>query len=124
MTPVLTWVIISFVIALTVSVIILTIFIVNLINEAILTMKNIKDITDTTKKELEPALKSVNNVLSTAGNLSILANKQLDITKNIIAAVIGASYFAYSKAKSGGFIKGLLSGFNLFKKKGDKNVIR
>lgn len=117
MTPLLEWVLFSFIIILSIVLVVIAVYLVKFLREATLTMSNLKDITDTTKKELEPALKSINNILLTVNNVSVATNKQFDIVKKILTTLLGASCFAFSKAKNGGFINGLLSGFNLFNKK-------
>ena len=117
MTPLLEWTLVSFIIVLAVAVVFLTIYIVKFIQEATLTMANIKEITETTKKELEPALKSVNNILLTVSNISSTTNRHLETVRKILTTLITASCLVFSKAKGNGFISGLLSGFNLFGKK-------
>ena len=48
-------------------------------------------------------------------------NKQFDLIKKILTTLLGASCVALTNVKaSGGFFSGLMSGFNLFRKKGDK----
>ena len=117
MTPLLELVLIILVVVIIAAIVVLSVYIVKFIKEATLTMANLKDITETTKKELVPALKSLNNVLAAVDNVSVVTNKNFEIVKGILTTLLGASCFAFSKAKSGGFIKGLLSGFNLFSKK-------
>ena len=117
MTPLIECALAVLILVLAGSVVALTIYIVKFIIEATLTMSNIKEITETTKKELDPALKSVNKVLLTLGNISVATNNNIELLRKIIATLLGASCFFFSKAKGGGFIKGLISGFNLFSKK-------
>lgn len=117
MTPLLEWGLFFFIIILTVVTIVMAVFLIKFIKEATLTMANLKDITGTTKKELEPALKSINSILLTVNNVSVATNNQFEMIKKILTTILGASCFAFSKAKSGGFINGILSGFKLFSKK-------
>jgi len=121
MSPTLECVIAAFCIVLIVILVVLTIFVVKLIQEATLTLTSVKKLVDLTSDELKPALKSLNNVLETASNVSIATNKQFDLIKKILTTLLGASCVALTNVKSkGGFFSGLMSGFNLFRKKGDK----
>ena len=121
MSPTLECVIAVFVIVLIVVLVVLTIFVVKLIQEATITLTSVKKLVDLTNDELKPALKSLNNVLETASNVSIATNKQFDLIKKILTTLLGASCVALTNVKSkGGFFSGLMSGFNLFRKKGDK----
>ncbi|MGM9994171.1 MAG: hypothetical protein ACI37R_05535 [Candidatus Avigastranaerophilus sp.] len=117
MTPLLEWGLFSFIIIFSIVLIVIAVYLVKFLQESTLAMTNIKDITETTKKELEPALKSINNILVTVSNVSTATNKQFETVKKILTTLLGASCFVFSKAKSGGFINGLLSGFKLFSKK-------
>lgn len=84
------------------------------------TLISIRGLTDLTQKELEPALKKLNNILDMIENLSNATNKQLLFAKKIFTTALGASYLAFSGLKKKGFIGGIISGFNLLRKKGDK----
>lgn len=121
MTPVLECVLAVFVIVLIIVLVIVTVFLIKLIKEATLTLTSIKGLTDLAQKELEPALKSINNILATVNNVSTATNKQFELLKKILTTLLGASCVAFGNVKSkGGFFSGLISGFNLFRKKGDK----
>ena len=121
MSPTLECVIAVFVIVLIVVLVVLTIFVVKLIQEATVTLIGVKQLVDLVNDELKPALKSLNNVLETASNVSIATNKQFDLIKKILTTLLGASCVALTNVKAnGGFLSGLMSGFNLFRKKGDK----
>ena len=124
MTPVLECVLAIFIVVLIIASVILTVFLVKFIKEATLTLTSLKYLTDMTNKELEPALKSVNNILSTVNNVSNATNKQFELIKKILTTLLGASCVAFGNTKNCGFFSGLKSGFNLFRKKGDKNVNR
>ena len=115
MTPLLEWTVAAFIIVLAVAVVFLTVYLVKFIQEATLTMANIKEITETTKKELEPALKSVNSILLTVNNISSTTNRHFETVKKIVSTLVTASNLIMLKGN--GFISGLLSGFNLFGKK-------
>lgn len=121
MTPTLECVIAVFVIVLIIVLVILTVFVVKFIQEATLTLSSVKQLIDLTNDELKPALKSLNNVLSIISNVSLATNKQIDLIKKILTTLLGASCVAFTNVKSkGGFLSGLISGFNIFRKKGDK----
>lgn len=111
-------VLIIFIIALIIVLVILCVYLSKLIEETTETMKSLKELTDLAKKELEPALKSVNNVLKTVDNVSIATNKQFDTIRKILTTLLGASCIALTNVKDkGGFFSGLVSGFKLFKKR-------
>lgn len=121
MTPTLECVIAVFVIVLIIVLVVLTVFVIKLIQEATHTLTSVKQLLDLTTDELKPALKSLNNVLTTISNVSLATNKQFDLIKKILTTLLGASCVALTNVKSkGGFISGLISGFNIFRKKGDK----
>ncbi len=121
MTPVLECIIAVFLIVLIIVLVVITIFTVKLLQEMTLTMTSIKELTDLTKKELEPALLSLNKVLSAVNNVSNATNKQFELIKKILTTLLGASCVAFTNVRGkGGFFSGLISGFNMFRKKGDK----
>ena len=99
--------------------VILTVNIVRFLKETTLTMTSIRELTDLTKSELKPALKSVNEVLATVNNVSRATNRQFDTVKKILTTVLGASCLAFGNVAKGkcGFFSGLLSGFNIFRKR-------
>ncbi len=98
--------------------VILTVNLVRFLKETTLTMTSIRELTDMAKTEMKPALKSINEVLSAVNNMSQATNKQFDTVKKILTTLLGASCVAFSNAKSKcGFFSGLISGFNLFRKK-------
>lgn len=123
MTPVLECVFAIFLIVMIIIFVVLTIFLVKFIQEITLTAASIKELTDLATNELKPALKSLNNVLATINNVSNATNKQIDLIKKILTTILGASCVALGSAKDKGFFGGLISGFNLFKKKGDKKCL-
>ena len=118
MSATLGYVLILLVLALTVVVIVLCVYLVKLIDKMTETMTSFKELTDLTKRELEPALKSFNNVLKTVDNVSVVTNRNFDILKNILTTLLGASCIALTNVKNrGGFFSGLVSGFNAFRKR-------
>lgn len=125
MTPTLESLIAVLIVVVIVVLVVLTIFLVKFVQELTSTITNINGLIDTTKQEIIPALKSVNNILATVNNVSNATNHQLETIKKILTTMLGASCLALGTVKSkGGFINGLVSGFNFFRKKGDKNVNR
>ena len=107
-----------FLIVLIIILVILCVYITKLLEETTETMRSLKELTDLTKKEIEPALKSVNNVLKTVDNVSIATNRQLDTVKKILTTILGASCVAFANVKNkGGFFNGLISGFKIFRKR-------
>lgn len=118
MTPLLESLLALLVVVTIVVMIIITVFLVKFLKESTITMAGIKDLTDITKKELGPALKSVNSILATVNNVSVATNNQFELVKKILTTLLGASCIAFGKAQSkGGFFSGLISGFNCFRKK-------
>ena len=123
MTPTLECVLAVFAIVLIVVLVVLTIYLVKFIQEATDTAASIKELTNLATNELKPALKSLNQILATINNVSNATNKQLDLVKKILTTMLGASCVAFGSLKNKGFFSGLISGFNLFKKKGDKKCL-
>ena len=108
----------AFIIVLIIISIVVTVFLVKFLHETTLTMKSIKDLTDLTREEIKPALVTLNEVLNTVKNVSSATNKQFELLKNILTTLLGASCAAFGGFKGkGGFISGLISGFNIFRNK-------
>lgn len=127
MSPVLECVIAVFIVVLIIVLVVLTIYTVKLLEEVTKATASIKELTDLAKQEFEPAMKSVNGVLATVNEVTSSANRKLEMIKKIVATAIGASVMAVAKVtnkENGGFLSGIKSGFNLIRKKGDKNVSR
>lgn len=120
MTPLLEFLLAAFIFTVIVVLIVLTIFVVRFVHETTLTMTSVRQLTDLTTNELKPALKSLNEVLATISKVSSATNKQFEMVRKILTTLLGASCVALGAAKDKGFFGGLLSGFNLFRKKGDK----
>ena len=120
MPDILYFVLAIFVLALSVAVIVLTIHLADFLKEATKTATSVRELTDLTTNELKPALKSLNEVLATVSKVSVATNKQFELVRKILTTLLGASCVALGTAKDKGFFGGLLSGFNLFRKKGDK----
>ncbi len=105
-----------------VAIIVLVLYLVKFLKAATKTMISVKELTDTAKTEVSPALKSISGILSAINKMSNTTNSNLEIIKKVITTLLGASILAYntSKSKGGSFLSGLISGFNIFRKKGDK----
>ena len=107
MTASLECVLIVFLITLIVVLIVLAVSLSKLIDEAVCAVRSINRLAELAERELEPALKSANNIIKTA-----------DSVRKIPLALIGAIGGAFAAFKSrGGFLCGLTSGFNLVKKR-------
>jgi uncharacterized protein YoxC len=80
---------------------------------------NIDEVTSLVKKEIEPTLNEIKEALNNINTLAKSADKQVDTVKKILTGVIGASGVALGGIKtiSGGFLKGILAGLKLFRKK-------
>lgn len=120
MTPLLEFLLAAFIFTVIVVLIVLTIYLVKFVQETTLTMTSVRQLTDLATNELKPALKSLNEVLATVSKVSSATNKQFEMVRKILTTLLGASCVALGAAKDKGFFGGLLSGFNLFRKKGDK----
>ncbi len=108
----------AFVVVLIVISIVITVFLVKFLKELTLTLKSIKELTDLTREEIKPALITLNDVLKTVKNVSSATNRQFELMKNILTTLLGASCAAFGSLKGkGGFISGLVSGFNMFRNK-------
>ncbi len=118
MTPVLESLLALLIVVTIVVLVLLVVYVIRFLKAATLMMCNLTEITDTAKKEIKPALKSINNILSTVNNVSTATNRQLDMVKKILTTLLGASCVALGNVKNkGSFFSGLISGFNLFRKK-------
>ena len=120
MTPLLEFLLAAFIFTVIVVLIVLSVYLVRFIHETTLTITSVRQLTDLTTNELRPALKSLNDVLATVSKVSNATNKQFELVRKILTTLLGASCVALGTAKDKGFFGGLLSGFNLFRKKGDK----
>ncbi len=118
MTPLLEYTLAALCVVVIVVLIILTVYTVKFLKETTVTMTGLRELTDVIKQEIKPALQSVNRVLSTVNNVSDATNKQLEIVKKVLTTLLGASCVAFTNARTKcGFLSGLVSGFNLFRKK-------
>ncbi len=118
MSPMLESILAVLAVVIIIVLVIITVYLVKFLKESTLTMSSIRQLTDLTKDELKPALKSINNILATVNNVSNATNNQMENIKKILTTLLGASCLAFANVKSkGGFFSGLVSGFNLFRKK-------
>ncbi len=120
MTPLLEFLLAAFIFTCIVILIVLAVYLIKFIQETTLTVTSVRQLTDLVTNELKPALKSLNEVLDTVTKVSNATNKQFELVRKILTTLLGASCVALGTAKDKGFFGGLLSGFNLFRKKGDK----
>ncbi len=120
MTPLLEFLLAAFVFTIIIVTVVLAIHLIKFIQETTLTITSVRQLTDLVTNELKPALKSLNDVLATVTKVSNATNKQFELVRKILTTLLGASCVALGTAKDKGFFGGLLSGFNLFRKKGDK----
>ncbi len=108
----------AFVVVLIVLAIVITVFFVKFLKEMTLALKSIKELTDLTREEIRPALVTLNEVLKTVKNVSSATNKQFETLRNILTALLGAFCAVIGGFKGrNGFVSGLISGFNIFKKR-------
>lgn len=125
MSPVLESVLALLAIVIIIVLVVLTIYLAKFLEETTSTMKSVNELVDLTTNELKPALKALNEILATVNNVSSATNKQVETIKKVLTTLLGASCLAFTNVKNkGGFFSGLINGFNLFRKKGDKNVSR
>ena len=108
------WLLIILLAVLIAAAAVLCVYIAGLIKTASETLKSLKELSELVKTEIAPALKSVNSVLKTADSVSSGVNK---LTKAPIALLSAAAGAVMSLKGKGGFLSGLVSGFNLITRK-------
>ncbi len=112
------WIFCALLIVTIVVMIILTVYLVKFLKATTNTMISLKELTDAAKVELQPAMKSVNSILAAINKVSNATNNNLDIARKIITTLLGAGLLTFNKVKDKtGFFSGLISGFNIFKKR-------
>lgn len=99
--------------------VIVTVFLIKLLIDLSKLTVNLDEVTTLVKREVEPTLKEIKEALNNINTLAKSADKQFDVAKKILSGVLGASGMALGGLKtiSGGFMKGILAGFKLFRKK-------
>ncbi len=112
-------------ISITVLVWILVLFFVSLgimlvmcLIELLKTLKNCTVISKIYKDEAEPLLAELKATISNVQKITSGTKSNLSIVKNVFKGAIGAGALMLGnlKSKKDGFISGLISGFNLFRK--------
>lgn len=80
---------------------------------------NIDETTTIVKQEIEPTLKELKETVQGLNSLAHSADKQIDALKKVLSSLlgIGGAAFCGLKSFSGLFLKGLLAGMKLFKKR-------
>lgn len=99
--------------------IVLTVYTVRLLIDLTKLTNNLNDTTLMVKRDIEPIIKDVQKTLTSLNELAKAANNQMATMKKIMATIVGFSTLTISGMKnlSGGFFKGLLSGFKMFNKR-------
>lgn len=99
--------------------IIIAVFLIKLLIDVSKLTVNLDEVTTLVKREIEPTLNEIKQALNNLNSLAKSADKQFDVAKKVLSGVIGASGIALGGLKtiSGGFLKGILAGLKLFKKK-------
>ena len=99
--------------------IIVGIYLVRLIIDINKLVNNLNDTTYMVKKEIEPILSELNITLIKLNEIAKSAGTQLNSLRKIITTFLGVFGIFYGGMKkvSGGFFKGLMSGFKTFSKK-------
>lgn len=99
--------------------IVLTVYFVKFLKELTMTLTSIRSLTDMAQNEIRPSLQSLNQVLATAHKITNSANNHITTVRNVVTALFGAYCLSLTNMKnqSEGFVRGLVSGFNIFRKK-------
>ena len=99
--------------------IIVGIYLVKLIIDLNTLANNLNDATYMVKKEIEPILAELNVTLTKLNDMAKTADTQIHSIKKIVATLVGifGIFFGGMSKVSGGFFKGLMSGFKTFSKK-------
>ena len=81
-------------------------------------LQNFTVISNVYKDEAKPLLSELKNTLSNVQKITSSANSGTNIVKSILTGALGAGALMFSnlKNKKGGFLSGLISGFNMFRK--------
>lgn len=99
--------------------VIVSVFLIKLLIDLSKLTVNLDETTTLVKREIEPTLKEIKQALNNINSIAQSADKQFNVAKKVLSGVLGASGIALGGLKtiSGGFLKGILAGLKLFKKK-------
>lgn len=119
MSTALTASLILLVIVIICAIIAITIYLVKLLIEMTLLVKNIDETTTIVKKELEPILGELTQTMKSINTITQNAGTQMATVKKVISTVIGFFTMFAGKFKflQSSFMKGFLASFNLFRKR-------
>lgn len=108
---VLVWILVLFFIAMGVM---LTLCLIELLK----TLKNCVEISKVLKDDAQPLIGELKNTLANVQKITSGTKSNLGILKSALTGALGAGALMLGnlKSKKGGFISGLISGFNLFRK--------
>ena len=108
---ILVWILVLFFIAL-------GIMLVMCLIELLKTLKNCAEISKLYKDEAEPLLNELKTTLENVQKITSGTKSNLNFIKNVFTGALGAGALMIDnlKSKKDGFISGLISGFNMFRK--------
>ena len=95
------------------------IFLIKLLIDLSKLVLNIDEATTIVKHELEPTLTELKETLQKLNSIAGTTSNQVENLKNIIGKVVSIPLMFVNRFRSisGGFVKGLSAGFNIFGKK-------
>ncbi len=99
--------------------VVISVFVIRLLIDLSRLTVNLDETATVVKQEIEPTLKELKETLNNLNSIAKSADKQVDVIKKVLSGLVGASGLAFCGLKniSGGFLKGLLAGMKLIKKK-------
>lgn len=102
-----------------VLIVILTGFIIKLFIDADKLINNVNEVTILVKNGVEPTLEELKKTLENVNSIAKQADRQVDAIKKAFSVILGTGGLAACGLKniSGGFLKGIMSGFKLFRRK-------
>lgn len=94
-------------------------FIIKLFIDTDKLINNVNEVTIIVKNGVEPTLKELKETLENVNSIAKQADKQVDAIKKVFSVALGTGGLAFCGLKniSGGFLKGIMSGFKLFRRK-------
>ena len=111
--------IIIFIVVTIVLFILISVYLVKLLMETITLVHNINDISSAVKNDMGPIISEIKVSLNGINSFVGATNKKVTDLKGIAVKLLGAGSMAMIGAKNfkNSFVKGLKTGFNLFRKK-------